>query len=482
MSGKKNITILQMNDTHGYIEEHWEHFWDGAYAKYIRAGGYARMKSYIDQIRGQKDGNVLLLDGGDTFHGTYPVVKSKGKVLAPLLNDLKIDAMTAHWEFAYGPKAFDSLLDSLNYPMLAINCYDKETDELVYDPYIIKEVNGVKVAIIGIAATIIDKVMPPHFSEGLYFTLGNEELPGYINQVKNIENADIVLVISHLGYPQEIKLANEVDGIDILLSAHTHNRIYEAVEINETIIFQSGCHGSFLGQLDLIIEDKKIVDYKYKLVLLDQKVKEDQTMKTKINQIMESDREMLNEVVGKTNTDLNRYTVLESTMDNFLLKSLLDLTGAQIAFSNGWRYGAPIPKGDITMNDLWNIIPVNPPVSRVKLTGQEVWDMMEENLERTFAKDPYEQMGGYVKRAMGINLYFKIENPYGERIQRLFIQGKLVDKDRIYNVVYVTNQGVPNKYGHDKEKLDIHAIDALKKYLQRHGTVDAELKGSIVAV
>ena len=482
MADQKNITILQINDTHGYIEEHWEHFWAGGYARYIRAGGYPRIKAYVEHVRAEKDGNVLLLDGGDTFHGTYPVVKSQGRVLPPLLNDLGVDAMTAHWDFAYGPQALDGLLGALNYPMLAINCYNKATDALAYDPYIMKEVNGVRVAIIGIASNIIDKVMPPHFSEGLYFTLGNQELPGYIDKVRNEENADIVLVLSHLGYPQELKLASEVDGIDILLSAHTHNRNYEPVVVNNAIIFQSGCHGSFVGHLDLTVEGKKIVDYKHKLVVLDKSIEEDHAMKARVDEVMKADRERLNQVLGKTNSDLNRQTVLESTMDNFLLKSLIDLTGAQVAFSNGWRYGAPIPKGDITLNDLWNIIPVNPPVSRVKLTGQEIWDMMEENLERTFASDPYKQMGGYVKRAMGINLYFKIENPQGKRIQRVFVQGQLLVRDRVYDVVYVTSQGVPEKYGHDRETLDIDAIDALKKYLERHGTVEAELKGSIVAV
>lgn len=482
MTNKKELTILQINDTHGYIEEHWEHFWDGAFEKYIRAGGYARMKSYVEDVRNQKEGKVLLLDGGDTFHGTYPVIESKGKILPPLLNDLGVDAMTAHWEFAYGPEAFNSLVDLLTYPMLAINCYKKKTDELAYEPYIIKEINGVKVAIIGIAATIIDKVMPAHFSQGLYFTLGNKELPGYIEKVKNQEGADIVLVLSHLGYPQDIKLAKEVDGIDILLSAHTHNRIYEASKINGALVFQSGCHGSFIGHMDLVVEDKKIVDYRHKLVLLDEDIKEDEKMKSKIDKLMEKDRDRLAEVVGRTNTDLNRSTVLEATMDNFLLKSLLDFTGAQIAFSNGWRYGAPIPRGDITVNDLWNIVPTNPQLSRVKLTGKEIWDMMEDNFERTFAKDPYKQMGGYVKRALGINLYFKIENPYGQRIQRLFVQGKLVEREEVYDVVYLTSQGVPDKYGQDKKKLDIRAIDLLKKYLKRHGSVDAKLRGTIVAV
>ena len=169
-----------MNDTHGYLEEHWEHFYDGEEGKYIRAGGYPRIATYLKTVRKEKKDQVLFLDGGDTFHGTYPVVQTKGEILIPLLNDLGIDAMTAHWDFAYGPERFYEILDDLNYPMLAINCFNKETDELVFPPYLIKEVNGLKIGIIGIAATIIDKTMPKHFSEGIYFTMGNEELPKYI--------------------------------------------------------------------------------------------------------------------------------------------------------------------------------------------------------------------------------------------------------------------------------------------------------------
>lgn len=479
---KKELTIIQMNDTHGYLEEHWEHFFDGDHSKYIRAGGYPRIASYLKDIRKEKDENVLFLDGGDTFHGTYPVVETKGKILPPLLNKLKIDAMTAHWEFAYGPNGFKDLLKDIDYPMLAINCYDKSSDQLVFNPYLIKEINGIKIGIIGIAATIVDKVMPKHFSKGLYFTMGNEELPGYIQELKKEKDVDLVLVLSHLGFPQEVKLAKEVDGIDILLSAHTHNRVYEPAEINGAIIIQSGCHGSFLGHLDLTIEDNKIVDYSHKLIVLDEKIKEDREMKSLVDEKMKPYREKLEKIWGKTETDLNRYQVLESTMDNFLLNSIMDYTGAQMAFSNGWRYGAPIPKGEITENDLWNIIPVNPPVSKVKLTGRELWDMMEENLERTFAKNPYEQMGGYVKRSMGINLYFKIENSYGQRVQYLFVQGEPVDYEKVYDVAFVTTQGVPAKYGHDREQLDIHAIDVLKNYLEKEKTIKAPIIGTIVAV
>lgn len=479
---EKEITIVQINDSHGYLEEHWELFWNGDRPKYIRAGGYARIAQYMKDIRREKNGAVLFLDGGDTFHGTYPVVETAGEICVPLLNEFELAAMTAHWEFAYGPKRFEEIVSELNYPMLAINCYYKETNDLVFPPYTIEIVDGLRIAVIGIAATIVDKVMPEHFSEGIYFTLGNEELPHYIEKVKFEERADLVVLISHLGFPQEVKLAGEVNGIDVLLSAHTHNRVHEPARVNDTIIIQSGCHGSFLGRLDLTIEDKKVKDFKHELVVLDEKIKEEEKMKAMVNEAMAPYREKLNKVLGKTKTGLNRNLVLESTMDNFLLKSLTDYAGVSLAFSNGWRYGAPIPPGDITENDLWNIIPVNPPLSRVSITGQELWEMMEENLERTFARDPYEQMGGYVKRCLGINVYFKIENPYGERIQRFFVKGKLLEKDRVYDAVFVTTQGVPAKYGHDREKLDIKAIDALKKYLEKNKTISAPLRGTVVAV
>ena len=169
-------------------------------------------------------------------------------------------------------------------------------------------------------------------------------------------------------------------------------------------------------------------------------------------------------------------------MDNFLLNSIIDYTKADVAFSNGWRYGAPVVKGEITVNDIYNIIPTNPPISKVTLTGQEIWDMLEENLERTFATNPYEQMGGYVKRAMNINVYFKIENIYGERIQSLFINGEAIDLEKNYDVAFVTSQGVPLKYGVDRYNLDARAVDVLIAYVEKNKTISAPLKSTFVAV
>lgn len=480
---EKDLTIIQMNDTHGYIDEHFEYIWEGDKQKFLKVGGYPRIKSYVEQVRKEKDNNILFLDGGDTFHGTYHVVKSKGEVIPHLLNDLGLDGMTAHWEFAYGPEQFINLTKELNYPMLAINCYNEEDDNLVFDPYTIKEVNGVKIGVIGIAATIIDKVMPEHFSEGIYFTDGYEELSKYIKELNEEKDVDLIVLLSHLGYPQEMKLAKEIEGIDVLLSAHTHNRLFEPSVVNNTVIIQSGCHGSFLGRLDIVVEDKKVVDFEHELVLLDESIKKDKKMEEKVNKILEEDKEMLDEKVGETLIDLSRDRVLESTMDNLLLQSLMNhVKDADIAFSNGWRYGVPIPKGDIRIRDIWNMVPVNPPISTVELKGQEILDMMEENLERIFSKEPFNQRGGYVKRCLGLNLYFKIENPEGSRIQELFITNKPIEKDKIYKAVYITTQGVSKSYGRNRENLDIYTIDVMKDYIKDKEKVEAPLRDTILPI
>lgn len=474
------LTIIQMNDSHGYLDLHQELFWKGDHAIYRPAGGYARIATIFNEIKEQSKNN-LILDCGDTIHGTYPIVKSKGMDLIPILNNLEFDAMTAHWEFAYGPEQFIKLVKKLNYPMLAINCYHKSNNKLVFDPWMIKDVHGLRIGIIGIAATIVDKVMPPSHSEGLYFTLGNQELPFYIEKLRNEEKVDLIVVISHLGFPQEIKLAREVKGIDVLLSAHTHNRLYKPVLINKTIIIQSGCHGSFVGKLDLYITSKN-TKFKHQLISVEKSFKTDPVIEDLVKSSIDPYKDWLNQEVGFTLTGLNRNTVLESTMDNFLLKSLLAETGAEIAFSNGWRYGAPIPHGEIILNDLYNIIPMNPPITTVELTGREIWSMMEENLEHTFSRDPYNQMGGYLKRCMGINLYFKVENPRGHRIQELFIGGKKLEINKIYKAAYVTSQGVPFIYGKNRIQLEIHAVEALKKFLNKNPQLKAEIQGTVQMV
>jgi len=482
MAAKKSLTIIQMNDTHAYLDIHQEMFLQGDHAEYRQAGGYARIATIVKQIRTESQGNCLFCDSGDTLHGTFPAIDTQGKAMIPILNSLGLDAMAAHWEFAFGPTVFMQRVAELNYPMLAINVFDKETKKPVFQPYAVREIGGLRIGLIGIASNIVDKTMPPSFSDGIYFTLGKDELSPIIDVLHSKEKVDVIVLISHLGFTQDIKLLSEVRGIDVCLSGHTHNRLYKPVLVGETILIQSGCHGSFLGRLDLEIVDGQITDYQHQLIEVEASIQPDSIVDKLVIRALAPYTKQLSEVVGETATALNRGTSMETTMDNFLLQALLESAGTQLAFSNGWRYGAPIVPGNITLNDLYNIIPMNPPVSTVELSGDDIKEMLEENLERTFSCDPYRQMGGYVKRCLGLTVYFKIENPSGQRIQQLFAGDEEVQPDNYYTAAFVTMQGVPQKYGRNRENRPERAIEAMRTYLAKHRPVSAKLRGTFVAV
>jgi len=482
MTNRTSLTVIQLNDSHAYFNLHQEIFWQGGQAVYRPTGGYARIATIAKEIRAANQGRTLFCDCGDTLHGTYPVQNTQGEALIPILNLLGLDAMTAHWEFAYTPETFKQCAAQLNYPMLAINVYSQTSKERFFPPYSVTEIGGLRIGIVGIASNIVDKTMPPSFSEGLYFTLGREELPSIINILRTQKKVDLVILISHLGFPQDMKLLSEVQGIDVCLSGHTHHRLYKPVLQGKTLVIQSGCHGSFLGRLDLEIEGGRIVDYRHQLIEVDANIIPDPEVADVIRQSLTLYQKDLSTVVGETATALNRATMFETTMDNFLLQALLENTGAQLAFSNGWRFGAPIIPGEVTLNDLYNMIPMNPPISTVELRGEEVVAILEENLERTFACDPYNQMGGYVKRSLGLNAYIKIENPPGLRIQQVFVGGKQIEPGRYYPTTFVTEQGVAQKYGRNRQQHTEGSIEALRAYLAKHRPLHAEIRGTFVAV
>jgi sulfur-oxidizing protein SoxB len=482
MINKTSLTIIQLNDSHAYFDPHQEIFWKGGQAVYRPAGGYARIATIAKKIRAESQGSVLFCDCGDTLHGTYPALKTQGQAMIPVLNSLGIDAMTAHWEFAYGPAIFKQLTTELGYPMLAINVFDQATKKYLFSPYSVKEIGGLRIGLVGIASNIIDKTMPPSYSEGLKFTLGREELPLIIDVLRTQEKVDLILLISHLGFPQDMQLLSEVEGIDICLSGHTHNRLNKPVLQGKTLVIQSGCHGSFLGRLDLELDGKRIVDYRHQLIEVEANINPDPAVDDLIRQALVPYQEELSTVVGKTATALNRATMMETTMDNFLLQALQESTGAQMVFSNGWRFGAPIILGEVTVNDLYNMIPMNPPISTVELTGEEIVSMLEENLERTFARNPYDQMGGYVKRCLGLNAYIKIENPAKQRVQKVFVGDEPLQPKRYYPTAFVTEQGVAQKYGCNRQQHNERIIEALSTYLTKHYPLHAELKGTFVVV
>lgn len=434
-------------------------------------GGLSRIATVVARVRAMGH-PTLLFDNGDTFHGTPVAVRSKGEALLPILNALAFDAMTAHWDFAWGPKHLKALVRKLSYPLLACNCYDTATDELTFPATRVIERDGLRIGVIGLAATIVDKSMPLQFSEGIRLTSGLEELPTHIDRLRHDERVDVVIVLSHLGLPQDIKVAQSIHGIDVLLSGHTHNRLIAPIEIGGTLVIQSGCHGSFVGQLDLDVLDTGGVKLRqHTLVPIEESLPQEPEVAALIEAAVAPHRAELGQVIGRTSTALHRATTLSAPMDDLLLDAIAKAAGTELAFSNGWRYGAPIPPGPITLGDLWNIIPTDPPVEVVELTGAEILAMMEENLERTFAAEPFDQMGGFVKRCRGLHVYAKAENPPMHRIERIFVGDAPLDAERTYQAAFVTMQAVPTRYGRNRRTIADSAVQVLRDYVCSHEEV-----------
>jgi sulfur-oxidizing protein SoxB len=305
MANSTSLIVFQLNDSHAYCDLHQEMFWQGGQAVYRPAGGYARIATIVKKIRAANQGGTLFCDCGDTLHGTHPAQKTQGEALIPILNSLGLDAMTAHWEFAYGPETFKQCAAKLSYPMLAINVYDQATKERFFPPYSVKEIGGLRISLVGLTSNIVAKTMPPSFSAGLHFTLGREELPSIIDVLRTQEKVDLVVLISHLGFPQDMKLLSEVQGIDVCMSGHTHNRLYKPVLQGKTLIIQSGCHGSFLGRLDLEIEGGRVADYRHQLIEVEANIDPDPAVADLVHQALAPYQEELSTVVGETATALN---------------------------------------------------------------------------------------------------------------------------------------------------------------------------------
>jgi 2',3'-cyclic-nucleotide 2'-phosphodiesterase (5'-nucleotidase family) len=475
------LTIAQLNDSHAYLEPHLEVFWEGRGRVYRTAGGYARIGTILQGLRAENPGGVLFCDGGDTLHGTYPAQQTKGQAVIPALNALGPDAMTAHWEFAYTPQGVQADADRLEFPMLAANVHDP-AGRRPFPATRVVERAGLRIGLVGLAAEIVDDVMPPEYSGGLTFTHGRAELPRIIDQLREEDRADLVVLISHLGFPQDMKLLEEVEGVDVCLSAHTHHRMRQPARQGKTVVIQSGSHGSFVGILRLAVEGGQIVSVAHELRVVADGLAEDPAVAERVEAAVSPYREKLNQMVGRTETALDRATQLEASADYLILQAIREHTGAELAFSNGWRYGAPIAPGPIRLNDLYNLTPMNPPISTVDLSGAELTEMIEDNLEHTFSRDPFRQKGGYVKRGLGLRVYFKVENPYGQRVQRLFVGEDEVQPERRYRAVFITVQGVPPKYQTNRQVSDDRVVTVMQDYLRRHDPLRVELAHTFVMI
>ncbi|HSK68104.1 MAG TPA: 5'-nucleotidase C-terminal domain-containing protein, partial [Candidatus Limnocylindria bacterium] len=385
-----------------------------------------------------------------------------------------------HWDSAYTPARLKELEGMLGYPVLACNVYQRGTKRHLFRPSAVFERGGLKVGVVGVASNIIQKNMPEEFSQGADFTDGVKEAGREAKKLRDA-GADAVVLLSHLGYPQDLWLLGKVEGFDLCLSGHTHNRLERPERVNGAYIIQSGAMASSIGFIRLNVGDgaPELLEHEY--VMLDKQVSQDRGMVFALRRdpILSQHRKWLDERVGRTGADLHRASSFYGTMDAFLLDAMREMTGLDIAFSNGWRFGGAVPRGHVRRRDLYRITPMDPEIRMADITGREMLKMLEENLESTFACDPLKQMGGYIKRSAGLKVYFKMENPPGQRVQKVFAGDEEVDPEKTYEVAYVTVQAVPERFGTNHRGTGVGAVEAMEAMLARGPWRPADTQGYI---
>jgi 2',3'-cyclic-nucleotide 2'-phosphodiesterase (5'-nucleotidase family) len=497
---KNEFSILITTDLHAQIHTHDEFFWENNEAVYRKRGGLAVLKTMIDSLRKQHP-NHILYDGGDYFHGHAIASLSEGEALIPLMNAFNYDLiLPGNWEVVYKKK---KMLYDMGHSTAAKICAnmwhktnDAENGTLIFPPYWIKYIAGAKVGFIGYTDHLVPKRQSPAYSEGIGFTHATENVAKYVKYLKEVEGCGIIFVVTHMGLAQQVGLSNDpsVEGVDFIIGADTHERVRVPIEGKYTKVIECGAFGSFLGKLDISVINGKMSSYQYELLDVDPiKYPANPDVAILVENIAAPYSKMLTEKIGSTSTPLVRYFVLETPMDNLITDAIMWKFKPDIALSNGFRFCQPlaIPKGSkeaiITKEFLWNMLPVDSTAKKGKVSGTQLLEWLEKELENAFAKDPSKRFGGWFVRFAGMEVNCTISKPKGERVNWVKVKGQVLEKNKMYDIVACEREGDPNDTLCRIEKvsnpeattLNLHQV--ITDYLKIHSPVSPKIEGRTTA-
>ncbi|KIC49130.1 thiosulfohydrolase SoxB [Tateyamaria sp. ANG-S1] len=406
---------------------------------YGRVGGMDRVATVIKAIRADRP-DALLLDGGDTWHGSYTCLKTQGQDMVNVMNALEPDAMTFHWEFTLGSDRVNELVENLPFAALGQNIFDVEWDEPtdLFPPYKMFERGGTKIAVIGQAFPYMPIANPGWMFPEYAFGIRDENMQAMVDEVR-AAGAECVVVLSHNGFDVDKKMATVVSGIDVILSGHTHDALPEPVLSGETLIFPSGSNGKFVTRIDLDIRDGRMMGYRSKLIpIFSDVISPDADMATLIDEQRAPLQADLSEVIGQTDSLLYRRGNFNGTWDDLICDALLSERDAEIALSPGVRWGPSlIPGQDITREDIFNVTSMTyGKAYRTEMTGEFLKVVLEDVADNIFNPDPYYQQGGDMVRTGGLGYSIDVSQPQGSRISdmTLLSTGEPIDPARNYVV------------------------------------------------
>ncbi|NJM33621.1 MAG: thiosulfohydrolase SoxB [Rhodomicrobium sp.] len=406
---------------------------------YGRMGGLDRIATIVKAIRGERgEDNVLLLDGGDTWQGSWTSLRTKAQDMIDLMSLLRPDAMVGHWEFTFGAERVEEAVKALPFAFLAQNIRDAEWQEPVFEASKIFERGGAKIAVIGQAFPYTPIANPRWMMPKWEFGIREEDLTKQVEEAR-AAGADLVVLLSHNGFDVDRKLASRVEGIDVILTGHTHDALPAAVKEGRTLLLASGSHGKFVSRLDLDIKDKAIADFRFKLIpVFSDVIAADAEMAAAIAKARAPFEAELSRVVGHTDSLLYRRGNFNGTFDDLICEAMLAERDAEIALSPGVRWGASLLPGDpITFEAIANATAITyPNCYRTEMTGAFLKEIFEDIADNIFNPDPYYQQGGDMVRAGGLGYRIDVNAPIGSRISDMTLlkTGQPLDAAKSYAV------------------------------------------------
>jgi sulfur-oxidizing protein SoxB len=410
-------------------------------ARYGRMGGYAHLATLVKRIRDERSGRTLLLDGGDTLQGSATTLWSRGEDMVRVSNELGVDVFTPHWEFVHGLDRVKELFGDREErglfagDFVAHNVTVTGWGDHVFHPYTVREAGGVRVGVIGQAFPYTPVSHQRRFVPTLTFGIQEDGLQALVHELRDDKKVDLIVLLSHNGLAVDLKLASRVHGLDVVLGGHTHDALPQPVLVGRTLVMNSGAHGKFLSRLDLDVQRRRVLAYRYRLLpVLARDVPEDPDMAHTIAEIRRPHEEKLGERLAVSESLLYRRGNFNGTFDELILDALLRRGDAQIAFSPGFRWGITIlPGQEITLEDVYAHTAVTYPNSWVReMTGAEIHQVMEDVADNLFHPDPYYRQGGDMVRLGGLTYAIDPSRRMGKRIFDIRVAGRPLDPDRRY--------------------------------------------------
>ena len=405
--------------------------------RYGKVGGYAHLATLVKRLRASRP-HALLLDGGDTWQGSATALWTEGADMIGAQKLLGVDIMTAHWEFTYGAKRMQAAVEKDLAPVefLAQNVKTADFEDPVFKPYALRSVNGVALAVIGQAFPYTPIANPRYMVAEWTFGIQEPRLQKLVDEVRG-KGARVVVLLSHNGMDVDLKLASRVRGIDAILGGHTHDGVPAPVVVGRTLVTNAGSNAKFLGVLDLDVKGSAIAGYRYRLLpVFANLLPPDAAMAAYIERVRAPYRARLEAKLAVTEGLLYRRGTFNGSWDQLLCDALMEVKGAEIAFSPGFRWGSTLLPGDaITFEHLMDQTAITYPYSTLnEMTGEQIKAVLEDVADNLLNPDPYLQQGGDMVRVGGMTYACNPKAAMGTRISDMRLAGRPLEAGKRYKV------------------------------------------------